>query len=301
MIKPENDDSELERALRRMEGDFGPRRPHEDETNPPPAGSPRASSPPGPLYGEARPIPPPQSPAPIRGPAFARPRAVWAILIAIGVVYVISCLLSGSLVQPSLGALILLGAKENTLIDQGQYWRLITATFLHGNLIHIFFNGYALYALGPESERIYGTRRFLALYFLAGLGGSLASYVFSPAPSVGASGAIFGLIGGLGIFFYLSRKTLGEFARAQVQSMAAIALINLLIGFSAQGVIDNWGHLGGLVAGVIAGAALAPRLTVNAELFPPVVVRRYPAWGWAAAAGLAVAILALAVVLPGAG
>jgi rhomboid protease GluP len=214
---------------------------------------------------------------------------------------VLSCLLSGSLIQPNLTALILLGAKVNSLVDQGQYWRLITATFLHANLVHIFFNGYALFALGPESERIYGTRRFLALYFLAGLGGSVASYLFSAQPAVGASGAIFGLIGGLGIFFYLSRETLGEFARSQVQSMVAIAMINLFIGFASAGVIDNWGHLGGLVAGVATGAALAPRLTVNADLFPPVVVRSYPPWGWAAAIALAVATLALAVLLPGAG
>jgi rhomboid protease GluP len=225
---------------------------------------------------------------------------VWAILAVIAVMYVLSCLLSASLFQPELGALILLGAKENSLIEQGQYWRLITATFLHANLVHIFFNGYALFALGPESERIYGTRRFLALYFLAGLGGSVASYLFSPAPSVGASGAIFGLIGGLGIFFYLSRKALGDFARTQLQSMAAIAMINLIIGFASPGVIDNWGHLGGLVAGVAAGAALAPRLGVNSDLFPPILERRYLPWGWGAAAALGLLLLAIVVLLPGA-
>lgn len=298
MSQPPNENDDLERALRRLEGEFGPRRPREDEAGPATPRNLPPGAPPGPLYGEARPIPPPR--ARPRGLPWARPRAVWAILAAIVAMYVLSVLLSGSMFQPDLRALLLLGAKENTLIAQGQYWRLITATFLHANLIHIFFNGYALFALGPESERIYGTGRFLALYFLAGLGGSVASYLFSPAPSVGASGAIFGLIGGLGVFFFLSRRALGDFARSQVQSMVAIAMINLIIGFASAGVIDNWGHMGGLVAGVAAGAALAPRLTIDADLLPPVLERRFPPWGWPAALALALALLALAVFLPGA-
>jgi rhomboid protease GluP len=230
----------------------------------------------------------------------ARPRspAALALLGAIVIIYVISLLVSGGFFQPTLPALVLLGAKDNNLIQQGQYWRLLTATFLHGNLIHIFFNGYALYALGPEAERIYGLRRFLALYFLAGLAGSLASYLMSPSISVGASGAIFGLIGGLGMFYYLSREALGDFGKAQVQNMVAIAMINLFIGFANQGVIDNWGHLGGLVGGALAGLALAPRLQVDAQLYPPVLRRSYPDLGWAGAAALLLAIAAMALLLP---
>lgn len=292
----ENDD--IEQAMRRMEGEFGPRPPREGaDEGAAPAGRPGPAT--GPVFGEARPVPRPRVAA--KGPPLARPRAVWVILWMIVIVYVISCALSGSFFQPDLAVLILLGAKVNSLIDAGQYWRLITATFLHANLIHIFFNGYALFALGPESERIYGTGRFLALYLLAGLGGSVASYLFSPAPSVGASGAIFGLIGGLGIFYYLSRQALGAYGRAQVQSMVAIAMINLFIGFASPGVIDNFGHLGGLVAGAMVGAALAPRLTLDADILPPVVARRFPRWGWAATAIFGLVLLALAVLLPGAG
>ena len=228
------------------------------------------------------------------------PRAVMIILGLIVVIYLFTGLLSGSIFQPNLLVLILFGAKENSLISQGEYWRLLSATLLHGNLIHIFFNSFALYSLGPESERIYGTRRFLALYTLAGLGGSVASYLLSPAPSVGASGAIFGLIGGLGVFFFLNRRALGEFGRAQVQSIVSIAVINLIIGFSAQGIIDNWGHLGGLLVGVLVGAALAPRLRLEPLLFPPIMVRSYPNWGWSAALGIALVLLALVVQLPGA-
>lgn len=272
MSQPADRDDELEGGLGRMEGDAAP------------------------AYGAERPASPPPRPA-MRRPQV---RAVWAILAAIVVAYVLSCLLSGDLTQPRLGALILLGAKENRLIEMGQYWRLITATFLHANLVHIFFNGYALFALGPESERIYGTGRFLALYLIAGLGGSVASYLFSPAPSVGASGAIFGLIGGLGAFFFLSRQAFGEFARTQIQSMAAIALINLFIGFASPGVIDNWGHMGGLAAGALVGAALAPRFTRAPGLYPPTLVRRFSPWGWPAAAAVALALVAAAALLPGA-
>lgn len=234
-----------------------------------------------------------------------RPWAVYTLLGLIAAMYLLTTLLNllvgaGGLFQPSLFVLLLLGAKENSLIDGGQYWRLLTATFLHGNLIHIFFNSFALFALGPECERIYGLRRFLVLYFLAGLGGSVASYLMSPAPSVGASGAIFGLIGGLGMFFYLSRAALGDFGKAQVQSMGAIAGINLIIGFSAPGIIDNWGHMGGLVVGALVGAALAPRISVDQRFFPPVLSRTYPPWGTTATVAIGGSLVLLALLLPGA-
>lgn len=287
-----DDDNEIDEVFGRMQREFGPRRPREGEADEPPS----------------QPVPPPPQPGapppPMRRvavgprPAAARPRASLALLWSIVLVYVVSCALSGSLFQPSDRALLLLGAKVNNLVDAGQYWRLIAAMFLHANLIHIFFNGYALYALGPESERIYGTGRFLTLYFLAGLAGSVASYAFSPAPAVGASGAIFGLIGGLGMFYYLNRQVLGDFGRMQVQSIATIAVINLIIGFSAQGVIDNWGHLGGLAGGVLASLALAPRFSVDAQLYPPVLTRHSSPYAWPALIALLVVLVALAVLLP---
>ncbi len=246
----------------------------------------------------------PEAPPPLppRTPVLLarQPRAVWVLLVAILVMYGLSVLLSGSLFQPDAQVLQALGAKDNRLIDAGQYWRLLGAMFLHANLVHIFFNSFALYALGPESERIYGALRFLVLYFLAGIGGSIASYLLSPPPAVGASGAIFGLIGGLGVFYYLNRAILGEFGRAQLQSMIAIAFINLIIGFSSAGVIDNWGHLGGLIAGALAALALAPRLTLDVRFHPPLLVRHAPPWGWGAVVTLFAGLIALAVLLPGA-
>ncbi|MGB9737178.1 MAG: rhomboid family intramembrane serine protease [Chloroflexus aggregans] len=251
MTRPPDESDEIEAFLRRAEREFG-RRPDLAENTPPP---------------------PPR-------PAIPRPVVTYSLLWIIGIVYLLSCVLSGSFFQPTLSVLVVLGAKVNERIATGEVWRLLTATVLHANLIHIFFNGYALSVLGPETERFYGHVRFLVLYFLSGVGGSIASYAFSPAPAVGASGAIFGLIGGLGMFYYLNRQVLGQFGQDQVRGIVAIAVINLLIGFAAQGVIDNWGHLGGLVSGVLVSLALSPRLTIDSRFFPPLLIRRFPRQGW---------------------
>jgi rhomboid protease GluP len=277
---------EIDELLQRMEREFGSR-PVGDGAD---STQPAEQSPYGTSYGS-----PPEPPAqPPQRRVYASIVLVWII----GSIYVLTVVLSGNFTQPSLPVLVVLGAKVNDLIAAGQYWRLLTATLLHASLLHIFFNGFALYALGPETERIYGTRRFLALYWLAGLSGSIASYALSPAPAVGASGAIFGLIGGLGVFYYRNRQILGQFGRAQLRGMLAIAGINLLIGFAAQGTIDNWGHMGGLVGGALAGLALAPRLEVAPHIYPPVLRREFPSNGWAAAGALLVALVLLAGVLP---
>lgn len=297
MTQQHDPNDDLDGALRRMEAEFGRRSPpegaapHDPTLRPAPPG-------PQPTYGPPpQPTPPPQGG---RAQAVARPVVTYVLLGAIAAMYLLSGLLSGSLFQPSLAALVFLGAKQNQLIEAGELWRLVGAMFLHGNLVHIFFNSYALFALGPESERIYGRPRFLAIYFLAGIGGSVASFLLSPAVSVGASGAIFGLMGALGLFFYLNRTVFGQAARAQVQSIVAIGLINLLIGFSSPGVIDNFGHLGGLLAGLLAAYALAPRFAVDFQTQPPTIERRHPAWGWGAAAALGLALVLMAAFLPGA-
>jgi rhomboid protease GluP len=300
--EPDNND-DLEEALRRMREEFGPRRPREGAEDDPPL-----AIGPGPgrlaLYGEAEPQPPPSGMVRLRLPT-TRPRAIWLLLVVNVLMFLVAQGLS-MIVTPAecfpvldsyACALQRLGWKQNDLIRQGEYWRLLTAMFLHGNLVHIFFNGYALFVLGPETERIFSTPRFLALYFLSGLAGSLASYQFSPQPSVGASGAIFGLIGALATFYYLSRATFGEFGRRQLQSMAAVIIINLLIGFAGGGVIDNFAHMGGLAGGAFAGWLLAPRFTVDERLYPPVLVREYLPAGWPAAVAMLILEAALAVLI----
>jgi rhomboid protease GluP len=175
-----------------------------------------------------------------------------------------------------------LGAKSNAAIKlRGEYYRLLSAMFLHAGLFHIGFNAYALYALGPETERLYGTPRFLALYFISGLASSIASYALTPSDGVGASGAIFGLIGGLAAFYYTSRRLLGEIARRQIGSLITVIMINLFIGFSTPR-IDNTAHIGGLIGGALVGWLIAPRFEVDERIYPPIIVRRsLPlAWGW---------------------
>ncbi len=263
-----------------------------------PGGS--GSQPNYPEYGEARPVPPQPEYVQIRLPTDPA-RAVWVLLAINIAVYILSGVLSvvvtgnlSTLFTPVSGVLRLLGWKDNLLIMQGEYWRLLTATFLHGNLLHILFNGYALYLLGQEVERVFGTARFLATYFLAGLAGSIASYALSVQPSVGASGAIFGLIGALSIFYYLNRQVLGDAGRSQLQSMAAIVVLNLLIGFGGRGVIDNYAHIGGLIGGAIAGWMLAPRYRLDQVIYPPMVMRQFVQSGWIGAGVFLLVLMVLA-------
>jgi len=136
----------------------------------------------------------------------------------------------------------------------GAWWLLITSAFLHGSFLHIAFNMYVLFALGPTLERLLGHGRYLALYLIAALGGGVASFWFSSvnAVSVGASGAIFGLMGALVVA--------GRRLRYDIRQVLILLGINLVIGFIAPGV-DWRAHLGGLVTGAAVAAVfvLAPR------------------------------------------
>ena len=132
----------------------------------------------------------------------------------------------------------------------GEYYRLFTAMFLHGSLIHIGFNMYVLYMFGPQLESVLGHLRFGVLYLLAGLGGSIASYWFSDpnVVSVGASGAIFGLMGA----YLVIMHRLGNDTR-QVLGLIGI---NLVLGFVLSGV-DWRAHIGGLLTGALVAAIMA--------------------------------------------
>ncbi|MEW6241054.1 MAG: rhomboid family intramembrane serine protease [Chloroflexota bacterium] len=144
-----------------------------------------------------------------------------------------------------------LGEKNNSLIRAGQLWRLITPVLLHGPIWHIGFNMYALFALGSGLERRFGHVRFLSLYLLAGFAGNVLSFLVTDANSIGASTSIFGLIAAEGVFLYQNRKLFGEEARQAIGNVVSVAAINLFIGFSSGGYIDNWGHIGGLLGGLI--------------------------------------------------
>jgi rhomboid protease GluP len=151
-----------------------------------------------------------------------------------------------------------LGEKDNQLIAAGQLWRLLTPIFIHGSILHFVFNAYALYSLGREIEAFYGPARFTSLFFFAGMCGVTLSLWFEPAPSIGASGAIFGLIGAEAVLLYRNRRLLGERARRGLQNIIVIAGLNLLIGLQGAMRIDNWGHLGGLLGGALMAWFIGP-------------------------------------------
>ncbi|MFN2203776.1 MAG: rhomboid family intramembrane serine protease [Caldilineaceae bacterium] len=150
------------------------------------------------------------------------------------------------------------GAKVNSLIADGETWRLFSAMFIHIGVFHLLVNLYALYILGPLVEGYFGHLRFLGIYLVGGLFGSLASYAFSDSISAGASGAIFGLAGAITVFFLRYRDNFGKQGRSILQSMAFIIGLNLIFGLTVPG-IDNWGHIGGLVGGAVVAYGLLPR------------------------------------------
>lgn len=152
----------------------------------------------------------------------------------------------------ALGPSLLHGAKINGLVWGGQWWRLISATFLHGGVLHLVFNAYALFVLGPVVERLYGSRRFLLMYMACGVLSSLASLLFTAGASVGASGAIFGMLGALLVFGFKNRAQLPpRVSRAFGVGLLPWVVINLVIGFIPGLQIDNAAHIGGLLTGVL--------------------------------------------------
>jgi len=157
--------------------------------------------------------------------------------------------------------MVLYGAKINQFIAQGELWRLFTPMLLHGSILHIAFNMYALSRIGPSLERYYGHWRFLGLYILAGFGGNVFSMMFTEAASLGSSTAIFGLIGAQGVFYYHNREIFGSSFRQALKGIISIAAVNLVIGLSPG--IDNWGHIGGLVSGVLFSWLGGPVLEVT--------------------------------------
>lgn len=152
----------------------------------------------------------------------------------------------------SVNANLIFGAKFNPLIMSGEYWRLITPIFLHGDVLHILFNSYSIYAIGPTVETLFGGLKFLVIYFIAGVMGNIASFAFSTHMSVGASGAIFGLLGAL---VYLIKKNKRIFKSSFGSGVVITIVYNLIYGF-LNARIDNFAHIGGLVGGYIAAVAL---------------------------------------------
>jgi membrane associated rhomboid family serine protease len=188
-------------------------------------------------------------------------RVIWTYVILIGIVAMFGVQMmiqgglgsGGLLVGFSPNVLLELGGLNQELVRDGEWWRLISVMFLHGGLLHILFNGLALYSFGMEMERVMGGTRFLLIYFLGGLGGSLLSFGLGNYPvSVGASGAIFALLGGMTGFIYRHRQYFGAVGRNYLYNLLFMIAINGVITLSIPN-IDGYAHFGGLIVGAGLG------------------------------------------------
>lgn len=158
-------------------------------------------------------------------------------------------------------------AKSNELIREGQLWRLFTPALVHGRIAHIGFNMYALLAFGTGLEQHFGHRRFLVLYLLGAFAGNVMSFRFTDADSVGASTAIFGLIGAEAVFLIQNRRLFAHRFRSAIGNILFIIFVNLFLGLAPN--IDNWGHVGGLIGGVMFTMFAGPLWEV--EGIPPML------------------------------
>ena len=150
--------------------------------------------------------------------------------------------------------LVRFGAKWGPFIEQGDWWRLVAPVFLHGGVLHLAMNSWVLFDLGPGVERLYGRPKFLVMYILCGIGGATASYLWSPrSVSIGASGAIFGLIG---VMIGRSYQFRGSHATPERGMLIRWAVYMLLFGLIVPG-IDNAAHIGGLIVGLGLGYLVA--------------------------------------------
>lgn len=200
---------------------------------------------------------------------FARATPVTYALLAINIgVFALMAIVSRGSSEPA--SLIAFGAKTNELLRSGEWFRLVTPIFIHAGLLHLLSNSYALWAVGPQVEKLYGSARFLLIYMLSGVGGVAGSFLGQviwrrpDVPSVGASGAIFGLFGVLAVFGYRYRHELPPaFRRALGAGVLPVIVVNLFIGFSVP-FIDNAAHIGGLITGAIL-TLVTPYIAPGAE------------------------------------
>jgi rhomboid protease GluP len=207
-----------------------------------------------------------------------RPLVTYTLLGIMIAVFVIRAL------SPSLDeALLLWGANSaRGVLAEGEIYRLITSMFLHAsiydrfgrfaleNSLHLIFNAYMLYIVGSTIERLFGHVRFALVFLLGGLAGSVFSVVLGGGLSVGASGAVFAILGAQFVYLYQHRKLLGAGGRRQMSGLIQLLAFNLLFGFVANAAsasvrIDNWAHIGGALGGIALAFGIAPLYIVRAH------------------------------------
>jgi membrane associated rhomboid family serine protease len=206
-----------------------------------------------------------------------------ALFVVMSIVEVRSGRGADSFIQSaSSGVLNDFGALVPALVRDGQWWRIVTFNFLHIGLVHLMFNSSALFSIGPQVEEAFGSQKFVFIYIGTGVASGVASYLFLPAGTAGASGAIFGLIGVMAVYGY---RLGGSFGRAVTRQMLIWAGIGIVFGFFIGA--NNVAHIGGLIAGGALGFVLAPDA--------PGTVRTSALWNAAAIACVGVVAISFAM------
>jgi len=207
---------------------------------------------------------------------------VIVFLALFGAFFIAETLMGGA---ANIGVLIALGANYGSFVDRGEFWRLVTANFLHGGFMHIFVNGYSFYILGRFVERIYGRTRLSLVFLCTAILAAFVSWQANGVVSVGASGGITGLLGLLTAFTLRYREKLDPRFRSNfLSNLLFIVGINVFISLMDPR-IDNWAHAGGFAAGLVFGLVF----------FPAVLFQRnstVPYLRWGAYAGVFVVLAA---------
>lgn len=205
------------------------------------------------------------------------PPVTLALVVALGAVFVVEVVV-GAL--DSRHAIIAAGALLREAVTAGEWWRLVSATFLHGSVDHLISNAIALFILGMVCEHGFGRGQYLILYAASGVGGSILSLLTSPGPSVGASGAIFGLQGAAIVLFRLHRDRLLVRDR-RIGFVLLVWAAYSILGGVFDPYVDNGAHLGGAVIGALVARGLHPVVLAPLTEEQASRVRR---WLWVAAA-----------------
>lgn len=188
---------------------------------------------------------------------FARKEPIITYIIMIVCIFLFGFMLltgSGNIMSIDVKTLIGFGGNIGYYTKDGEYFRLFSSIFLHAGIIHLLCNMYSLYVIGPQVESFYGKLKYLFIFIFSGISGSLLSLAFNPnnIVSVGASGALFGILGSVCYFGYHYRVYLGNSLKSQI---LPIIVLNLIISFMISG-IDKFAHIGGLIGGIFASMAV---------------------------------------------
>lgn len=197
-----------------------------------------------------------------RGMSYVQP-ATLLVIAALGAIFAWQ-LSSGALVSEE--SIVAAGALVRERVLDGEWWRVLSATVLHGSVEHLVGNAMSLYILGMASEHAYGTRAMLLIYTASGIAGSLLSVAVSPGPSVGASGAIFGLMGAVMVLFWKHHEELLVRDKRIGIVIAVWALFTVVTGLMTP-MIDNAAHIGGLLGGMAISLAMRPRILARRVVY----------------------------------